>query len=92
MESNAAKSPGYFQSELKRKVESAGGSFTKFSTQKTALSQTHLTGARKSKPACQSAVHDSVAAPVFLLSALRCVAASKVITPYADQQREPSSC
>jgi putative transposase len=45
----SAKSPGFFQAELKRKAESAGGSFTKFSTQKTALSQTHLTGARIKK-------------------------------------------
>jgi len=36
----SAKSPGFVQSELARKAESAGGSFTKFSTQKTALSQT----------------------------------------------------
>jgi putative transposase len=45
----SAKSPGFFQSELKRKAESAGGSFTKFSTRKTALSQTHLTGERVEK-------------------------------------------
>ena len=45
----AAKSPGFVQSELKRKAESAGGSFTTFSTQKTALSQTHLTGERIKK-------------------------------------------
>jgi transposase len=45
----AAKSPGYFQAELKRKAESAGGSFIKFSTQKTACSQTHLTGNRIKK-------------------------------------------
>ncbi|NJR41102.1 MAG: transposase [Leptolyngbyaceae cyanobacterium CSU_1_4] len=45
----AAKSPGYFQSELKRKAESASGSFTKFSTQKMALSQTHLSGERGKK-------------------------------------------
>jgi len=45
----SAKSPGFFQAELKRKAESAGGSFTKFSTQKTALSQTHLTGERVKK-------------------------------------------
>lgn len=45
----SAKSPGFFQFELKRKAESAGGSFTKFSTQKTALSQTHLTGKRVKK-------------------------------------------
>jgi putative transposase len=45
----SAKSPGFFQSELKRKAESAGGSFTEFSTQKTALSQTHLTGERIKK-------------------------------------------
>lgn len=45
----SAKSPGFFQSELKRKAESAGGSFTRFSTQKTALSQTHLTGERLKK-------------------------------------------
>lgn len=45
----SAKSPGFVQSELKRKAESAGGSFTKFSTQKTALSQTHLNGKRIKK-------------------------------------------
>lgn len=44
-----AKSPGFVQSELKRKAESAGGSFTVFSTQKTALSQTHLDGSRVKK-------------------------------------------
>lgn len=42
-------SPGFVQSELKRKAESAGGSFIKFSCQKTALSQTHLTGERIKK-------------------------------------------
>jgi len=45
----SAKSPGFVQSELKRKAECAGGSFTKFSTQKTALSQTHLDGSRIKK-------------------------------------------
>ncbi|BAZ22016.1 transposase, IS605 family protein [Kalymmatonema gypsitolerans NIES-4073] len=49
----AAKSPGFVQSELKRKAEIAGGSFTKFSTQKTALSQTHLNGERIKKPLSQ---------------------------------------
>ncbi|GET38861.1 transposase, IS608 family protein [Microseira wollei NIES-4236] len=44
-----AKSPGFVQSELARKAENAGGSFTTFSTQKTALSQTHLTGERIKK-------------------------------------------
>ena len=37
------------QSELKRKAESAGGSFQKFSTRTTALSQTHLNGERIKK-------------------------------------------
>jgi putative transposase len=54
----AAKSPGYFQAELKRKAESAGGSFTKFSTQKTALSQTHLTGERVKKSLSERVHHD----------------------------------
>ncbi|MGB6294965.1 MAG: transposase [Rivularia sp. (in: cyanobacteria)] len=45
----SAKSPGFFQSELARKAESAGGQFVKFSTQKTALSQTHLDGTRIKK-------------------------------------------
>ena len=40
----AAKSPGFVQSELVRKAESAGGRVIKFSTQRTALSQTHLNG------------------------------------------------
>jgi putative transposase len=54
----SAKSPGYFQSELKRKAESAGGSFTKFSTQKTALSQIHLTGERIKKSLSERVHHD----------------------------------
>jgi putative transposase len=54
----SAKSPGYFQSELKRKAESAGGSFTKFSTQKTALSQTHLTGERIKKSLSERVHYD----------------------------------
>ena len=54
----AAKSPGFFQAELKRKAESAGGSFTKFSTQKTALSQTHLTGERVKKSLSERVHHD----------------------------------
>ena len=53
-----AKSPGFFQAELKRKAESAGGSFTKFSTQKTALSQTHLTGERVKKSLSERVHHD----------------------------------
>ncbi|MEO0971391.1 MAG: RNA-guided endonuclease TnpB family protein, partial [Cyanobacteria bacterium J06639_18] len=44
-----AKSPGFFQSELKRKVENTGGYFLTFSTQTTALSQTHLDGTRIKK-------------------------------------------
>ncbi len=54
----SAKSPGYFQSELKRKAESAGGSFGKFSTQKTALSQTHLSGERVKKSLSERVHHD----------------------------------
>ncbi|BAZ17104.1 transposase, IS608 family protein [Calothrix sp. NIES-4071] len=45
----SALSPGFFQSELARKAESAGGKFTTFSTNKTALSQTHLDGTRIKK-------------------------------------------
>ena len=52
-----AKSPGFFQSELKRKAVSvacakrinANGFFLTFSTQTTALSQTHLDGTRIKK-------------------------------------------
>lgn len=54
----SAKSPGFFQSELKRKAESAGGSFTTFSTRKTALSQTHLTGERIKKSLSERIHHD----------------------------------
>lgn len=53
------KSPGFVQSELKRKAESAGGSFTKFSTQKTALSQTHLDGSRVKKSLSQRTHRDN---------------------------------
>lgn len=54
----AAKSPGFVQSELKRKAERAGGSFIKFSTQKTALSQTHLDGERFKKSLSQRVHYD----------------------------------
>jgi putative transposase len=54
----SAKSPGFFQAELKRKAESAGGSFTQFSTQKTALSQMHLTGERVKKSLSERVHHD----------------------------------
>ena len=52
------KSPGFVQSELKRKAESANGSFQKFSTRKTALSQTHLSGKRIKKSLSQRVHHD----------------------------------
>ena len=55
----SAKSPGFFQSELKRKVEQTGGQFIKFSTRKTALSQTHLDGTRTKKSLSQR-VHEDV--------------------------------
>ena len=45
----SAKCPGFFQSELTRKAENAGGQLVKFSTKKTALSQTHLDGSRIKK-------------------------------------------
>ena len=54
----AAKSPGFVQSELKRKAESAGGSFQVFSTRKTALSQTHLNGERIPKSLSQRVHQD----------------------------------
>jgi len=54
----SAKSPGFFQSELKRKAGSAGGSFIKFSTQTTALSQTHLTGERIKKSLSERVHYD----------------------------------
>ncbi|MGL4884382.1 MAG: RNA-guided endonuclease TnpB family protein, partial [Waterburya sp.] len=53
-----AKSPGFVQSELKRKAESADGSFQKFSTRKTALSQTHLNGERIKKSLSQRVHYD----------------------------------
>jgi putative transposase len=55
----SALSPGFFQSELKRKAESANGSFTTFSTNKTALSQTHLDGT-KIKKSLSERVHKDV--------------------------------
>ncbi|MEN9871139.1 MAG: hypothetical protein RLZZ171_2127 [Cyanobacteriota bacterium] len=54
-----AKSPGFVQSELKRKAESADGSFQKFSTRKTALSQTHLNGERIKKSLSQRVHNDT---------------------------------
>ena len=55
----SAKSPGFVQSELIRKAEKAGGSVHKFSTQKTALSQTHLDGSRSKKTLSQRVHHDA---------------------------------
>jgi putative transposase len=54
----AAKSPSFFQSELKRKAESAGGSFYEFSPRQTALSQTHLTGERVKKSLSERVHYD----------------------------------
>ncbi|AFZ12727.1 transposase IS891/IS1136/IS1341 family [Crinalium epipsammum PCC 9333] len=54
----SAKSPGFVQSELKRKAESANGQFITFSTQKTALSQTHLDGTRIKKSLSQRVHRD----------------------------------
>lgn len=54
----SAKSPGFVQSELKRKAEIANGSFITFSTQKTALSQTHLDGSRVNKLLSERVHHD----------------------------------
>ncbi|NMG10176.1 transposase [Brasilonema sp. UFV-L1] len=59
----SAKSPGFVQSELKRKAENAGGSFAKFSTQKTALSQTHLDGSRIKKSLSQRVHRDVMGIP-----------------------------
>ncbi|UKO97216.1 transposase [Nostoc sp. UHCC 0870] len=53
-----SKSPGFVQSELKRKAENAGGQFITFSTQKTALSQTHLDGSRVKKSLSQRVHRD----------------------------------
>ncbi|MBR8836279.1 MAG: transposase [Stigonema ocellatum SAG 48.90 = DSM 106950] len=55
----SAKSPGFFQSELLRKAESAGGEVNKYSTQKTACSQTHLNGNRVKKPLSQRVHYDN---------------------------------
>lgn len=54
----SAKSPAFFQSELKRKAENAGGSFYRFSTRDTALSQTHLTGERIKKTLSERVHYD----------------------------------
>lgn len=54
----AAKSPGFFMSELTRKAENAGGSVVKFPTQTTALSQTHLTGERIKKSLSEQVHYD----------------------------------
>ncbi len=53
-----AKSPGFVQEQLRRKAESANGSFQKFSTKKTALSQTHLDGTRIKKSLSQRVHYD----------------------------------
>ena len=60
-----AKSPGFVQSELKRKAESANGSFQFFSTRKTALSQTHLSGERIKKSLSQR-VHRDITGKIVM--------------------------
>jgi len=60
----SAKSPGFVQSELVRKAESAGGRVIKFSTSYTALSQTHLTGERIKKSLSER-VHDDATGAVM---------------------------
>jgi len=55
----SAKSPGFFQSELIRKAASAGGDVNKYSTQKTACSQTHLDGNRVKKTLSERVHHDN---------------------------------
>lgn len=47
------KAPGMFLQELKRKAESAGGQFLKFSTRRTWLSQRCICGARQKKSLSQ---------------------------------------
>jgi putative transposase len=59
----SAKSPGFVQSELARKAVSAGGQFIKFSTQKTALSQTHLTGSHIKKSLSERVHRDVTGIP-----------------------------
>lgn len=59
------KSPGFVQSEIARKAESAGGSFQKFSTRKTALSQTHLNGERIKKSLSQR-VHRDITGKIVM--------------------------
>nr|WP_248277549.1 transposase [Brasilonema sp. UFV-L1] len=59
----SAKSPGFVQSELLRKAENAGGSVIKFSTQTTALSQTHLDGSRIKKTLSQRVHRDVTGLP-----------------------------
>lgn len=54
----SVKSPGFFQSELVRKAENAGGKVIKFSTSSTALSQTHLTGERMKKSLSERVHYD----------------------------------
>ncbi len=59
------KSPGFVQSEIIRKAESAGGSFQRFSTRKTALSQTHLNGERIKKSLSQR-VHRDITGKIVM--------------------------
>lgn len=60
----SAKSPGFFQSELLHKAEKASGTVIKFSTQKTALSQTHLDGTRMRKSLSQRVHQDVTGIPL----------------------------
>lgn len=59
----STKSPGFVQSELIRKAEKAGGTVIKFSTQTTALSQTHLDGSRVKKSLSERIHFDATGIP-----------------------------
>lgn len=59
----STKSPGFVQSELVRKAEKAGGTVIKFSTQKTALSQTHFDGSRIKKSLSERVHQDITGIP-----------------------------
>jgi putative transposase len=60
----AAKSPGFFQSELVRKAESAGGTAHRYSTRTTACSQTHLNGERHKKTLSER-IHRDITGPMM---------------------------
>ncbi len=84
------KAPSSFQSELVRKAESAGGTVLKFSTRKTALSQTCLCGNRQKKSLSQR-VHNCLECGLRMQRDIFSAYLSRYVDPKTETLSIPSA-